>query len=308
MDTDRRPRRGSLGFGIVLVVLGLLLLATNLMPGFDPWPMIWRYWPVLLILLGLGKLFDHMRTRNDPQARSSGWVSGTAIGLLILILLFGVSLSKSGASNPILHENQSVDAQGAQTVAANINMPAGQLTMNSGSSHLLDADYRYDQSTGKPQADYSTSGTSGRLDISQPRDGGPHFGRNENEWDLRLGNVTWDLQIELGAGQGDLNLNGLDLTHLKVNMGAGQLNLNLAGDWKQNFDADIQGGVGQATIHLPRNVGVEVRAEGGFGSIDYVGLRHTGDRYVNDAFGKSPVTIHLNVQGGIGQIQLIGDR
>src|SRR5580700_7584117 len=149
MDTDRRPRRGSLGFGIVLVVLGLLLLATNLMPGFDPWPMIWRYWPVLLILLGLGKLFDHMRARNDPQARSSGWVSGTAIGLLILILLFGVSLSKSGASNPILHENQSVDAQGAQTVAANINMPAGQLTMNSGSSHLLDADYRYDQSTGK---------------------------------------------------------------------------------------------------------------------------------------------------------------
>jgi hypothetical protein len=305
MDADRRPRRGSFGFAVVLIVLGLLFLISNLARGFDPWPVVLRYWPLLLILLGLGQLFDHMRTRDNPQVRSTGWISGTAIGVVILIVLFGVSISKSGASNPILHESQNVDPQGAKSVAAIIDMPAGQLTMSGGSSHLVDADFRFDQNSGKPTIDYTNASDSGRLNISQPRDRGPHFGRNENDWDLHLGNVAWDLQIEMGAGHGDLNLHGLDLTHLKMDMGAGQLDLNLTGDWKQNFDAEIQGGVGQATIHLPRNVGVEVRAQGGIGSIDFVGLHHSGDRYVNDAFGKSPITIHLNVQGGIGQIELI---
>lgn len=305
MDADRRPRRGSFGFAIVLIGLGLLLLISNLVPRFDPWPMVWHYWPVLLILLGLAQLFDHMRTRDNPRARSSGWVSGTAICFLILVILFGISISKSGASNPILHESQNVDPQGAKSVTAIINMPAGQLIMSGGSTHLVDADFRYDQSSGKPTMAFNNSGDSGRLDISQPRDRSPHFGRNENDWDLHLGNVTWDLQIEMGAGHGELNLSGLDLTHLKLDMGAGRLNLNLTGNWKQNFDADIEGGVGQATIRLPRNVGVEVRAEGGIGSIDYHGLHRSGDRYVNDAFGNSPITIHMNVQGGIGQISLI---
>jgi hypothetical protein len=287
--------------------VGLLFLASNLRPTFDPWPMIERYWPVLLILLGLAKLSDHLLTRNNPQARSSGWFSGAAIAVIVLALLVGVSMNESGASNPILHDTQSVDAQGAQSVTANITMPAGQLTMHSGSSHLLDADFTYDESSGKPRVDYSNAGTSGRLNISQS-EGGPHFGRNRDDWDLRFGDVPLDMQIELGAGQGELDLRGLDLTHLRINMGTGQLNLNLTGDRKQNLDADIQGGIGQATIRLPHNVGVEVRAEGGIGSIDAVGLRHEGDRYVNDALGKSPVTIRMNVQGGIGQIQLIEEQ
>jgi len=50
---------------------------------------------------------------------------------------------------------------------------------------------------------------------------------------------------------------------------------------------------------------VEARASGGIGSIDVRGLKHDGDRYTNEAFGKSPATIHLKVEGGIGQIELI---
>jgi predicted membrane protein len=88
-------------------------------------------------------------------------------------------------------------------------------------------------------------------------------------------------------------------------MGAGQIDLDLTGERKQNFDVDVQGGVGQAKIRLPRDVGVEIRADGGIGSIDTEGLHKEGGRWVNDAWGKSPVTIHMNVEGGVGEIQLI---
>jgi len=56
---------------------------------------------------------------------------------------------------------------------------------------------------------------------------------------------------------------------------------------------------------LPRQVGVVVRASGGIGSVSAHGFRHDGDEYTNEAYGKSAASIHLKVEGGIGQINLV---
>ena len=49
----RNPRdRGSLMGGLILIALGLLFLADNLLPGFS----FGEYWPVLLIVIGVGVL------------------------------------------------------------------------------------------------------------------------------------------------------------------------------------------------------------------------------------------------------------
>jgi hypothetical protein len=82
------------------------------------------------------------------------------------------------------------------------------------------------------------------------------------------------------------------------------MDVDLRGPRTTDLDADIEGGVGQGTIRLPQDVGVRVNAEGGIGSINTHGLRREGDEYVNDALGKSPATIHLRVEGGVGSIDL----
>jgi predicted membrane protein len=87
-------------------------------------------------------------------------------------------------------------------------------------------------------------------------------------------------------------------------MGAGEVNLDLTGPRKQDLSADIQGGVGKAQIRLPKDIGVRAHAKGGIGSINVHGLTKDGDEYVNAAYGKSSTTIDLNVQGGIGEIDL----
>lgn len=307
MQPDGNPRRGgSFGFGIVLVAVGIVLLILNWRPNFDPWPYVWRYWPVALIVLGLGKLYDHMRRKNNPQAGGSGWISGGAIAVLVIVgvLGFAVHTTHISYSRNTLHETQSVEKQGAQSVVAHIDMPAGQLTIGGGSARLLDADFTYGDAEGKPQVDYSASGTTGRVDINQ-QGGGIHFGNTENNWNLRFGDLPIEMELEMGAGQSDLNLRGIDLTRLRISIGAGETNVDLTGDRKKDLNADIQGGVGQATVRLPRNVGVVIKADGGIGSIDTVGLRLEGGRYVNDAYGKSPVTIHMNIEGGVGEIRLI---
>ncbi len=144
----------------------------------------------------------------------------------------------------------------------------------------------------------------GQLNISQESHS-PHFGRSQNDWSLHFSkDVPLELKVDMGAGHGDLHFRDVPLTRLDLNLGAGQMDVDFTGDRKSDLIADIEGGVGQATIRLPKNVGVIAHASGGIGSIEVHGLKHDGDSYTNDAYGKSQATIHLKVEGGIGQITL----
>jgi hypothetical protein len=87
-------------------------------------------------------------------------------------------------------------------------------------------------------------------------------------------------------------------------MGAGKSTVDLTGDYAKGFDASIQGGVGEATVLLPSEVGVKAKAEGGLGKINAKGLKKVGDSYVNDAYGESDVNLSVDVKGGVGEINL----
>ena len=51
----------------------------------------------------------------------------------------------------------------------------------------------------------------------------------------------------------------------------------------------------------------EVDAEGGIGEIQVRGLRREGQHWINDAYDNSKVQIHLDIQGGVGQINLFAE-
>jgi len=54
---DKRRGRGGVGFGIVLVLIGLLLLVNQFVPGVD----VWRFWPLLIVAAGLSAVFKGVR-------------------------------------------------------------------------------------------------------------------------------------------------------------------------------------------------------------------------------------------------------
>jgi hypothetical protein len=294
-------RRSSLVGAVLLVALGLLFLYSNFRPGLDPWPLLSRYWPVLLIFLGLGKVWDQFR----PQDRSAGraWLSGGEIAVILLLVIAGIALSFQSASHKV-HDVDAIDRQGSEAVRVHIQMPAGELKLSGGANKLMEADFNYDEAEGKPKVSYQVSSSGGQLDINQPGKKF-HFGPTHNDWNVRLAdNVPMELKVEMGAGQSELKVGDLSLTRLDINMGAGQFTADLTGDWKKDLDAEMHGGVGHAIILLPQDVGVRVHATGGIGSISSDGLKREGDEYVNDLYGKSPVTLRLDVSGGVGNIEL----
>lgn len=310
MAQDSRPRSAPLVFPIILITLGCLFLYANWRPAFDPWPIVATYWPLILIFIGLGKIYDNTRRSRDPNAppgHSLGTTIGTFAFVLVLFFLLwhGRSFARRhGFSAELKHTTQTVDLQGAKSAHARLEMGAGQLTINGGENHLLNADFNYSDSYDEPKVDYRVESGVGQLDITQDSSS-VHLGRSHNEWNLRFGkDIPLELKVDMGAGQGNLHFRDVPLTRLDLNIGAGQMDVDLTGDRKTDLIADIEGGVGQANIRLPKNVGVMASASGGIGSVDVHGLRRDGDSYVNEAYGKTPATIRLKVQGGIGQIVL----
>ncbi len=309
MSKERIYRQGSIFGAVLLIGLGVFFLYGNLRPEWDPWPLIARYWPALLIFLGIGKLWDYFWLRRHPEAAQTSGFSGLVIALLVILLFFGAVLHRHrGGSKREIRSTESVELRGAEAVDARIEMSAGEMRLNGGASKLMEADFVYSEADGKPRVGYDVSGNHGSLSIVQPGTGftGVHIGKTNNEWDIRLSDaVPLELRLRMGAGQGNLRLKGLQLTKLDIQIGAGELDVDLTGDWKKDLDASIRGGVGSATIRLPKNVGVYVNAKGGLGSITARGgLRREAGAYVNEAYGKSAVTLHLSIEGGIGEIIL----
>ncbi len=203
-------------------------------------------------------------------------------------------------------ETQTVDLEDAQSTDAELRMGAGELNVTGGADQLMEADFSYNVSDWKPKVSYDVSGDDGELLVRQGGSEGSDLGGEaRNEWEIRLNDdVPTDLVVQMGAGESALDLDSLTLTGLDLQMGAGKTTVDLTGDYAQDFDASIQGGVGEATVMLPSEVGVRAKAQGGLGKINAEGLQKVGNAYVNDAYGESEVTLRVDIQGGIGQINL----
>jgi hypothetical protein len=302
-------RRSSIGGALIVIAVGVFFLVINLHPDLNAWDIIGRYWPVLLIAIGLGYIWDAWMDRTYSQPDGRRHHSGAPIAVLVVLLILGFALWHGRYSRPILHETQEVSLQGAQSVTANIDMPSGSLDVAGGASQLLNANFDYHEYDGAPHVEYSVSGGRGDLSITQENKAHVRLAIARNDWQLRFAdNVPLEMNVQIGAGSSNLRLQGLNVKSLDVQAGVGQMNLDLTGPRKSDLHVDIHGGVGSAIISLPIEVGVRVHASGGIGSVSPHGLTREGDDYVNDVLGKTPATIDLTIEGGIGSISLRMDH
>jgi hypothetical protein len=85
MSHKRRP---SLLGALLWVGVGILFLLQNFGVGIDFWSLAGRYWPLLLILLGLGKVIDYF-LKKDAVSVSIGEIIG-----ILFLLIIGSALTK----------------------------------------------------------------------------------------------------------------------------------------------------------------------------------------------------------------------
>jgi hypothetical protein len=222
---------------------------------------------------------------------------------LLLASLAGCDLPRL-RTGPVIHETQVIELGKFEMARVEIKMGVGEVRVEGGSPHLLDADFTYNVPEWKPHVESSSSSFRADVRIEQPRSGGA-MGNTRYEWNLKLNDrVPLNLVMHLGTGEAHMDLGSMKLRSLQVNMGVGSLSLDLRGHPTEDCDVRINGGVGDATVLLPKDVGISAIATGGIGDISVEGLQKRYGRWENDAYERSSVRIRLNISGGIGDIRL----
>jgi len=232
--------------------------------------------------------------------------------MVVKCLLACAALSLSGcvignySTGPLQYDSFHVDRDRAELVNVHLNMGAGKLQAGSGTEKLLQAYFTYNVPAWKPVVHYDKGSLT--IDQGNARHVNLTPGNIKYDWDLRFNRDTaFAFSISFGAGEAQLDLGSLNLRSVHIEMGVGSLNLDLRGRPQHDYDVQIQGGVGEAIVRLPSAAGVSVNANGGIGEIKTRGLTKQNDHWENEAFPTAKTKVHVDVQGGIGSITLIGD-
>ncbi len=207
-------------------------------------------------------------------------------------------------SGPAEHMSKSIDIDKAEMSRVEIKIGVGELKVQGGSSKLMDAEFDYAPPSWKPVVRYSATGFRGDLKIEQPSNSGGGT-QVTYKWDIKLNDkLPLDMVAHLGVGEAKLTLGSLNLRSLELNTGIGELSVDLRGKPDHDYNVIINGGIGQATVHLPRDVAIVANASGGIGDISVHGLEKRNGRWINPARENAAVTIHIDIKGGIGNITL----
>lgn len=224
----------------------------------------------------------------------------TALAVIALMLTACIT------TGPVQTVTERIELDGAERASVQVNVGAGRLQVGGGADTLMDAEFTYNVEEWAPEVEYTITGDRGLLAVQQPRvtQIGLPVGNARYEWDLRFTeDIPLEMELNLGAGENNLALGGLNLDRLDVETGAGDVEIDLRGEWEEDLAADLEGGVGQLTVLLPESVNSRVHVERGIGTINTSGLTREGDAYVYRA-DDSEVTLTLDIEMGVGEVNL----
>ncbi|MBI4491744.1 MAG: hypothetical protein HY690_03015 [Chloroflexi bacterium] len=262
---------------LILIALGVLLLLTNLgVVSWDIWRSLWRFWPVVLILLGLELLLS---------GRAS-W--GAALVAFLVLLVFGAIAGAASAIPAWLDRPRDAAPAGATTgleqplegateAEVQVHFGAGQLEIGAGAAEGMLAQGVVEGQdpvnlSKSYRKSYRVRNGVGRLDLQLARVGGLDWlfgGRSlPNHLSLQLssGVPIRRLEVHAGAAQAQLDLSELQVNSLDFDAGASKASLKLPA--RGTVTAAVKAGASSLVVEIPEGVAARIRAEGGASSFN----------------------------------------
>ncbi|MEN6355456.1 MAG: toast rack family protein [Armatimonadota bacterium] len=248
-----------------------------------------------------------------------------------VFLIAGAGQSTVLKTGEMKTEKQSVEVGQAKSADISLSLETGSLKLHGGAANLMDAVFTYNVPEWKPAVSYEVKDGVGKLSVTEPKTDGRVKGKAKNEWDIGLKNgFPLDLEVNLTTGSGEIDLGGLCLSSFELNQVTGNANVRLcdhpnvanldlncvtgsidadmSGKWQHNMQGSISVVTGGVSIRLPRDIGVRVSVSKVTGNVDTGGLIKQNGYYINEAYGKSDVTLSLDASVVTGNITLIQSK
>jgi hypothetical protein len=288
---------------IILIGVGSILLLTNLgvIKG-NPWTIIFQLWPVLLIALGLEILFGGA---TGWRAVVSALLGLALVGGILWILIAQPPIPGLNFNSNLQTTNISHPLEGVESARANLSFGAGtnKIYALSDSNNLIEGQL---QTYSTPNFSVSTSGDRATIVLgSGPVSVPIVIPVSEETWNVGLNSgVTYDLNLNVGVGQSNIDLSKLRLSGGELDGGVGTSEIYLPG--QGNYRLGINGGVGTIRIYVPSNLGVRAEVDGGVGSFNRLpDMKEVRDDvYETPDFSSAEDTVTLIIDGGVGSISM----
>lgn len=300
-------------WGIVLLFLGGILLLQNFNVINFEWSVIWRFWPVILILIGANMLFSN----------SSSAVGGI-VSVLITIVVLGFIGYKGinhteGDMDNWTFDSESDKAEGDTKTATFFSEPYIEGTRNAilniegGATSFILRDTASQLFTANVKKNYgkysvfkfSTDSTE-TVDFKMT---------GEAEWDMKKSvsnqvimtlnpQPVWDINLETGAGKSNFDLTKFKIRKIKLEGGVAKFDIKL-GNLSKTTVVEVESGVSKINIAIPESAGCEIRTDSGLSSLDFKGFTKLSDNaYQTPNFNSAQQKITINLEGGLSKFKV----
>jgi len=297
-ESERRGNNVAITWGIFILSFGIVLLlqATGVLE-WRLWGTLWKFWPVLIISLGLAIIIP----------RRLGWLLAAIeiVALGICIWVSAVQYAPSLAHDvTIIEQRFTYPVIGVERANAKIEFSTGSVVVTSlqNNSQLLTEITDGHEEQGKPQEQVVTMKTSftqndGAVNINV----GPVNSRFWNDWPVRwnLGfnpNLPINMEIRCDGSRVSLMMEALVIKtlYLEMNVSSGTLTLPASA---VNTVINLDMNVSNLEIIVPKDVAVKIKIDNNLSvvSINQQRFIRQGDYYVSPDYETASNGVELNI-------------
>lgn len=302
-------KTSNIFWGVFFVTIGGLILLGNLTDLNFTWNSAWKFWPMVLILIGVSIL-----VKNEIG-------KGIVAGLAALVLALTIYASISATTNLIDNDFEinfgdevavfdtsyfSQDySDSIKTATLNFSGGAGGFKMLTPTDKLLDfrtEGVRENFNLGRNDLDSHSEINFDMKSSHSIKLGNKNY-KNTVELSLNS-NPEWDLNFDVGAASLDLDLTQYKVNNIDIDMGAAALNVKF-GDLADVTRFKLDAGASDIDILIPDSVGCEIKSDAALSSKNYEGFSKVSkDLYRSENFDKYSKKIYIDIDCGVSSIDV----
>ena len=305
-------------WGIILLFFGTVLLLENFNVLDFAWSQVWRFWPVILILIGI----NSVTSKTNPKI-------GVPLVAIFTVLILGLlafkglhhSDEKQQSVFDFFNDDDNGDSAESDSSATTtytedfdtryksakllINGAAGSFNISDSTTQLFDAEVK--GSFKKFMLKKTDTDTSVTLELNNNKNSNNTFKSNrlsDVEMSLNV-NPIWDVEANIGAGEMQLDLSNFKIRNATLKGGAAAFDITLGSKF-ENTTLNAETGVASVEIKVPQSVGCHINVKSGLSSKDFEGFTNLGKGvYETPDFEKGKSKIYINLKGGLSSFEVV---
>lgn len=260
--------RGNLFWGIVLILLAALLLASQ--QGWIKGDLFGYFWPVVVVLVGV-------------------WLLTGALGR-------GHFTAKPQAL--------SIPLENAQGARIKLDHGAGRLNIQAGASptELLNGAFG-----SEVESRTRLEGDQLQVKLRNSPHFWARYPGESLDWDIRLNEeIPLRLKIDSGASSARLDLTSLKVVDLDIDTGASSIEISLPAN-AGNTRVDINSGAASVNLRVPTGVAARIRVKSGIASVNIDANRfprQEGDLYQSADYDTGANRADITIDTGVNSVEV----